>query len=442
VEISVDEATLPWKVREIILKIGSDSALRSQQWSEAHAFNTELIAAMKARGASEQELVHARLPGYTPLLNLGRHHEARELVAACQEFFKKEDNGQMLGQCRMALSQIEAAAGIGRRAPEHLLVALRYAYRARDVASVSKVHTELANALHGGGNDHPESLLHALAANLIDDLTGSARQHRSLLSLALCLSDVELAVPESLHALCNALEELPGIHLRNLLTDHGREWQEADERYFDVLLAAKAESGRLFFDAHDLLALWDPLLAGIYLGFCGSRAIAQAAGDALTVYGQDPDWADLVPLLRDLQHGWTSIRAASALHPINAAIVSRGFERRRSYEPADIPSLQHLWDARHLAPLFHAVVAGVRGNRELAVKATQVLDGLPRQPHMITLVRGLRRILAGDFDNALSGHDDVTDAILRAVLEHAAAPDAQSLLEDASSLSMSHPEDV
>ncbi|URM95131.1 CHAT domain-containing protein [Actinomadura madurae] len=418
---SVHEAEVPWKVKERLLKVGSNIALRSGAWSEAKDLGTELIAAMEKRGAAPRELAHSRLANSEALLHLGRHTEATAAVMACQEVFEREGDVSMLGRCRIILGRIESTANKG--SSDLLWEGLRHAYRARDVSAISYAHGVLAESLSQGAC-RAESVSHAIAAALIDDLTSSARSPESKLRLASLLAETDLPVPKDLNFLIEALDEVSGVQFADMTNGLGYEWRDIDERYFDLILKVKEESAHLFFDAQEFLALWEPVIAGIYLGFSGSKSISQEAGRMLDVHANEPVWATMIPILRDLLDGFITVDGITELHPVPAAIVARAFEvRRRSWDRSYVATSQYLWAARSLAPLFQAVVAGARGNKEIAAQAAENLDRFPAEPHMIMLAHGLRRILSRDFDNVpASSSDEHTATLLRFVLEHAAAP--------------------
>jgi hypothetical protein len=150
----------------------------------------------------------------------------------------------------------------------------------------------------------------------------------------------------------------------------------------------------------------------------------------LDAQANEPAWAGMIRILRDLLHGFVPVESITELHPVPAAVVARAIEVRRSWDQTYITTSQHLWAARSLAPLFRAVVAGARGNEEIAAQAAENLDRFPDEPHMITLARGLRSILSRDFDNVLTGTDDHNETLLRFVLEHATAPTPGQLLQN------------
>ncbi|GLY85984.1 CHAT domain-containing protein [Actinoallomurus iriomotensis] len=439
-ESPVSEAEVPWKVKERILKVGANIALQAGAWSEAHDLGARLIVAMEARGVSPRELAHTRLVNSEALIHLGRHTEARAAIMECQEVFEREHDVHMLGQCRLMLGRIESTAA--QSASDLMWEGLRHAYCSQDVSAISFAHGLIADTLIGSGV-RSETVPHAIAASLIDDLIGSARAPNSMLRLAFLLADVDLPVPDDVDLLLDLLDEVLGVHFRDLMNGLGYEWSEIDERYFDLILRAKAESARLFFDAQSFLALWEPVIAGIYLGFNGSRSISQEVGRMLDAQADESAWAAMIPILRDLLNGSISFDGITELPPVPAAIVARAFEVRRSWDRSYIATSQYLWAARNLAPLFQAVVAGARGDEEIAAQAAESLDRFPIEPHMIILAGGLRRILSRDFDNVLTGSDEQMDTLLRFVLEHVTAPTPEQLIQNLSqSFSMSESEDV
>lgn len=443
-EMRSNEPIWPQQVKETILKIGSNAATESGQWAAAHAFDTELIETMRERDADPYELARVRLHTHGPLLRLGRRREARDLVAACQEFFEARGDEEMLGRCRIALSEIDTAAAGPGSVPGSLLDALRFAYGEQKTQIIARTHREIARALNTA-EDHAGALPHAMAASLLDDAAGTARRGRSLLTLATCLAHTDRVVPHDLDELCDELDELPGVRFRDLIGNHSWRPEEADQPYPEFVLAAKTKSAQLFFDVHRQLASWDSLLAGVLLAEQGDLVTAQGVEEVLAAYAEEPLFTDLVAVLRELRNGWIDAAAASALHPVPAAIAARAFDRRRSMRLLDIPALQHLWGAHELAPLFGAVVAGARGDLSSARAAAENLDRMRTggQFHTIVLAHGLQQILEGDFDEVLVGTDEVTAMLLQPVLEHATAPDFQTLVQELDpSASMILPEEA
>ncbi|MDL4777725.1 CHAT domain-containing protein [Actinomadura xylanilytica] len=426
-ESSVSEAEVPWKVKERILKVGSSIAVRSGAWSKAHDLDTELIAAIETRGASPRELAHARLVNSERLLHLGRHAEARAAVMACQEVFDREHDARMLGQCRLMLGRIESTTTQGMS--DLMWEGLRHAYRSRDADAISVAHGLIAETL-SEGEARSESVAHAIAASLIDDLTGSALASKSMLRLASILAEADRPVPSNVGILIDLLGNIPGVHFQGFLDGLECEWEEIYERYSSLILRGKVESAHLFFDVHEALALWEPVIAGIYLGFNGSKAISQEVERLLEAQAEELAWAGMISILRELLGLFFAVEGVAALHPVPAAVVARAIEVRRSWDPSYIATSQYLWAARGLAPLFQAVVAGARGNEEIAVQAAENLDRFPAEPHMIMLAHGLRSILSRDFDNVPASSDGPTATLLRFVLEHAAAPTPEQLLQE------------
>ncbi|MFG1966094.1 CHAT domain-containing protein [Nonomuraea sp. NPDC049028] len=425
---SANEAVRPTQVMETISKIGFNAALATRDWPHAHVFHEELITIMQARGASEQELARARFPGSEILLALDRLDEAREIVTASQRFFEIDGDATMIGACRMALGQIEARAGNSHQAQELIRDGLRYAHLEQKVNLIAAGHIELAKMLLGT-TERSEGLLHATISCLIDHLTKSGRTHHSRLVLAHYLVDTDLPPLVELYEQCEVLSERSGLRLAQVLSQHGRSWDQALEQLPDVILAAKIDCARLHFNVHPHLAMWDPLLAGINLGSSGNMAITEEVRRLLSEYGEKPHWTDLVPVLRPLLNGTFDTPAACALHPVQAAIAARGFAFTRVYDQSEIRMQQGLWQARNLSPLFFHVVAAARGDLESTRIAAQNLEQLPKEPHWILLIRGLRNIMVRDFVNVLTRQGGDIELILRTILEHATAPTAEELLD-------------
>ena len=68
------EELLPsWNVREIILDIGREAALRLEQWQQMLDLNGEILQSIEKRGASALDLASTRFNDYGPLLRLRRY---------------------------------------------------------------------------------------------------------------------------------------------------------------------------------------------------------------------------------------------------------------------------------------------------------------------------------------------------------------------------------
>ncbi|GIH91774.1 CHAT domain-containing protein [Planobispora siamensis] len=214
-----DEVVAVWNVREVLLNVGGLAAAQLEAWEQLLEFNAEVVASMRARGATEMAMARAWFNDSAALLRLGRVEEAWRVLVDCREVFERHHNVEMLGKALSSLADLEHQRGHGQRALVLESDALRYRYAARDVAGMAVSHHNLGNCLIEGAGRPEAALAHHLAAALVRAVTGGEGLEGSVAAAAddLRRSAGPAQVPADVAALCRIAEEVPGVRLADLL---------------------------------------------------------------------------------------------------------------------------------------------------------------------------------------------------------------------------------
>ncbi len=213
-EGDTDGAVNPWNVREGLLDIGREAALRTARWQQALDLNAEVLKWTSERGAGDLELARTRFNDYFPLLRLRRHADCLALLQQCRAVFEREHAIEGLGAVYGALASLHAAIGDPAAAVGFEQAALRLKYQAGDPESSAVSHHNLANRLEDEAADPAQVLAHRLAAAVLHIQMGSGRLQGTIGNLA----NQDLPEhPPPFAALADLAEQVPGVRLRALL---------------------------------------------------------------------------------------------------------------------------------------------------------------------------------------------------------------------------------
>jgi hypothetical protein len=213
------EFTHPGYVRDMFLRVAYTSAMQLERWPEALELSTLVIASMRSRSAPEDAIATARMNTYKPLAVLGHLDEAFEMLVECREIFKRTGDIRALGVVLGALAEVEARRGHGPNAISLETDALRYIYIAGDVDNIQISHNNLGSHLRDQAGELSLAIAHHLAAALIQNLTGRAGLQNSIRAAAndFRMADNDAKVPATVTELCQQVNEVPGVHLDQLL---------------------------------------------------------------------------------------------------------------------------------------------------------------------------------------------------------------------------------
>ncbi|MBX3516616.1 MAG: CHAT domain-containing protein [Rhodospirillales bacterium] len=211
------ETAIPWDVREVILDIGHEAALRLERWQECLDLSEAIVASKAARGAHALEIARTRFNDCGPLVGLGRYGDAQALLDACRRTFEAEGDVRMLGMVFVALADLEDECGHHHQALAHGHTAIRYTYLGGDPDDVAISHFNLASAVTCTAAPAQAILAHRLAATLICLQTGDGKLAQFVAALA---SDrarfPDAPPPATFAALCAEVEQVEGVHFAQL----------------------------------------------------------------------------------------------------------------------------------------------------------------------------------------------------------------------------------
>ncbi|MBA2696295.1 MAG: hypothetical protein H0U62_10795, partial [Actinobacteria bacterium] len=429
-----DSTITPFNVRETTLNLGALAARDLKLWQQALDLNTENLDSMRRRGASEAVQAAAAFNDYGPLLELGRPAEARDLLIRCRGVFEANNDIRALGKTLSALATVEDTLGHRDRATDLGTDALRFSYLAAD-PDAGGSHHNLADFLQRAGGDPQQIWAHHLAAAVIAYQTGSGFLARCLWTLARLLATEPAPAPGSFTQVCQIVNQIPGVHLADLLARLPQRVPDG-QTAMDHVLRFAAEAGA----EHNkqLITGWDPVLSALHTAISHpDPATRDAATDtlnqALTALEQDPYWQALVAVLRRIHAGDRDSTLTDGLDPVDTAITRRALDLLAGTITID-PDAWHTLttDAgtddqgnhdEDLDAFAAAVAAAVTGDTHAQGMVGPVLDEMVTDPDWAPLVAVLRRILDGD--HTLATPDELGPAqvaVLDAVRAHLNPP--------------------
>jgi tetratricopeptide (TPR) repeat protein len=219
-EVSAQEDRVaPWNVREIILDAGRSAALHLGRWETALELNAEAIAVKEARGAMALEVAKRRFNDYFPLLRLARYPKAHALLQACRTAFEAASDVGLLGNVFSALAALEDGLNHSAAALAFEETAIRYAYMSDTPGDCATCHFNLGIYVSRAGGPPEVPVAHWLAAAVIRSQTGSGWLHSTVQAIAqgcAAFAPDPPPLPSSFQELCGLLEQVEGVHFREL----------------------------------------------------------------------------------------------------------------------------------------------------------------------------------------------------------------------------------
>ncbi|MFZ4703860.1 MAG: hypothetical protein ACOYMG_27765, partial [Candidatus Methylumidiphilus sp.] len=207
----LEEADIPWNVREVLLGTGREAAMRGEQYEQALALNAGTVQYKKQRGASVLDLASTRFNDYFPLLRLERYAEARRLLLECRAVFEAERHIWYLGKVWTALADLADKIGDRADAVRFGEIALGYHYQAGQPEDCAGSHNNLSNYLERSGKDTATVLAHCLAATTMGWQMQSGQLSLWIRNLALTERP---ATPPSFDSVADTVEQVDGVRFR------------------------------------------------------------------------------------------------------------------------------------------------------------------------------------------------------------------------------------
>jgi tetratricopeptide (TPR) repeat protein len=233
-----DSSINVWNVRESLLDTLSRAARALGRWQLALDFSAELGGLLTRRGASEGQHATYEVNNYSPLLQLDRIADARDLLIRCREVFKATNDIAHLGVTLSGLAEVEQRLDHLDRAIDLERDALRLEYLAGQPIAIASSHGHLAKILGHTGADPQHIAAHRLAAALISYQTGSGKLRVHLAALGHLLARDAAAVPISFAELCRIVDQVPGVDLAQLLDRLPRRARDPQTAVEEVLRLA------------------------------------------------------------------------------------------------------------------------------------------------------------------------------------------------------------
>jgi tetratricopeptide (TPR) repeat protein len=238
-----DEAVDPWRVQEALLDAGRLAALHLGNWELTLRLVEEIQESKRRRHAPALDLARNAFNAQGPLMALRRFDKVRPLLDQCRVVFEQEREFGLLGKVFGALSNLETELGHHRDALDFGERNLRFAYLSNQAEDIALAHLGLAVDLNNTQQDPSLILAHSLAGAMVAFQIHSSHLGRLLVGL---LTEMSVhggltALPASFDDLCERVERIPGVRLRELFQHLPERTASGDEALGEVLkLAAQA----------------------------------------------------------------------------------------------------------------------------------------------------------------------------------------------------------
>jgi tetratricopeptide (TPR) repeat protein len=331
-----DDAFAPWSVRETLLNIMVFAARDGGRWQQALNLNNEILKSKVGRGASQVDQAETLYNSYWPLLPLDRATEARQLLQACLQIFQDDGNVGSIGKTLNALAAVEDKLGHSEPAVRLERDALRCKYLSVNPDPIATSHNNLAGYLERVGADPLQVTAHRLAAAVINYQTGSGKLTSRLASLGGLMARESDAVPVTFTELCGIVDQVPGVHLADVLDrlpSRAPDPQAAVDEVLRLAPDAAAAAGA------DYTAKLVDFVAAVVAAARGDSDAQDAVGPVLDEWAADSDTAGLAAAVRQIIDGGGDTAAAvEDLDPAQAAILDTIRERLEpDQEPTTSP---------------------------------------------------------------------------------------------------------
>jgi hypothetical protein len=328
-----DEAVTPWNVREGILDIGRSSALATRDQRQALDLNAEVAASMRQRGAGEHEVAGTRFNDTGPMIRLGQLDGAERLLTECQQIFEDHGDVTALAKVFTARASLESRLGHLETAADLERTALRLSYIRPEPEGIAISHLNLAVHLKRRGGDRAGQQAHLLAAALVFHLTGATGELGPVIhGLSGELREDAGAghLPSTVAEVIRVAELAEGVRLGELLADLEPDPQALEDVLAEILRVAAALPPEEEEDELDLalhLQSWTPVIDEIDAAYQAGREPSADLIELLDERAGQPDWADLVAVLRRVLAGERGAALLRGLDEIDTAIVRETLAR-------------------------------------------------------------------------------------------------------------------
>jgi tetratricopeptide (TPR) repeat protein len=235
-----NEAVTAWNTREGLLDTGRNAAVQLGRWTDALDLNALVVASMRNRNALATTITRARYNDYAPLLRLGRTDEALALLQDCLRTFQDASDDTMIGNALSALADTENFRDHGEAAISLERDALRYRYRAGDVAGIATSYHNLGIYRGLYSRQFARAVASHLAAALIGYLTGAGDVHGSAPFAATGLRELggNAVLPTSVADLDRKIGDIPGTDLPRLIVKLSPDPEDAKQALHDLIAQA------------------------------------------------------------------------------------------------------------------------------------------------------------------------------------------------------------
>jgi len=168
-----DASVRLYKVREWALQLAWNASAEQGEWLKAVTYSDQLLAALRARGASRFECAKTALNNYAPLLELGQYDEAKVLFEDCRVIAEEAEDFGLLALAFAAkarlhemLEHFDAAVGFEE-------ASLRYSYIGSDATGILASHSNLGMLLTRIGKQR-DGAAHLMAASMLSLLVADS----------------------------------------------------------------------------------------------------------------------------------------------------------------------------------------------------------------------------------------------------------------------------
>ncbi len=180
---SPNDVVWTWNIRETMLNIGVGAAIKLNAWQAALDLNLQILQSKQARGAASLELAQDCLNNYSPLLNLQRYDEARDVLVFCKRTAEHENAIELLASVLGASGSLERQLGRATEALEFSASSLRLLYLSGSPEKIAVGHFNLANYIIDAKGQWSQALAHRIAATVLEAVIQSGGFDETLTAL-------------------------------------------------------------------------------------------------------------------------------------------------------------------------------------------------------------------------------------------------------------------
>jgi hypothetical protein len=246
----------------------------------------------------------------------------------------------MLAKTLIALADVEGTLGHSERAVGLDRNALRLGYVVVDPEGIAVGHHNLGAHLTGAEADLRAAWAHLLAAAVIRYQIGSGGLGESVQAVAgMQASAGSLSFDE----MCSIVDDDEGIHFAALFGRLPARADTGDGAVEEVLrLATDLRSGVIAQNVD----VWEPIVSAVLAVRRSSADLAAAdVEQLLSTAEQQPEWQELVPVLRRIQAGEDDPALVDNLNPVDTAIVRRALDALAGTADVDPAAWRQLTEA-------------------------------------------------------------------------------------------------